>query len=187
VRFATLGVAPDGAGVDAQVVDGADVGGAEVDEPVGVGQAGQVGTEPVGDVDPVADVDGAVDPVGLAVVLVLVVPVLVGAVGADVVGQVPPDPVGVGLPVGVADVVGVAEVGLEVEPDGEVAVAGEVGSVVVGNVVVGSVVLGAVVVGDLAVVTGFAVAVAVPEVVDGAGFGFEIGTSGTLFSGRPCW
>jgi hypothetical protein len=187
VRFATLGVAPDGAGVDAQVVDGADVGGAEVDEPVGVGQAGQVGTEPVGDVDPVANVDGAVDPVGLAVVLVLVVPALVRALGADVVGQVPPDPVGVGLPVGVADVVGVVVVGPEVELDG-VVVGGNVvvGTVVVGNVTVGNVVVGNVVVGDFAVVEGFAV-LAVTDVVDEAGFGLEIGTSGTLFSGRPCW
>jgi hypothetical protein len=194
VCFATLGVAPVGVGVDAQVVDGADVGGGEVDPPVGLGQTGQVGTELVGDDDPVAEVDRAVVPVGRAldarvVRRVFVAPVLVGVGRAVVVGQVPPDPVGVGLPVGVADVVGVAEVGREVELDGEVAVVGTVvvGTVVVGNVVVGNLVLAAAVVDDFAVVVGFAVPVAVVDVVDEAGFGLEIGTSGTLFSGRPCW
>jgi hypothetical protein len=193
VRFAALGVAAVAAGVDAQVVDGADVGGAEVDEPVGVGQTGQVGTELVGDDDPVADVDGAVVLVGLALVaglveLALVEALLVGAVEPVVVGQVPPDPVEVGLPVGVAEVVGLAEVGLEVELDGEVPVAGTVvvGKEVVGSEVVGNVALGAVV-DDFAVVVGIAVPVAVADVVDETGFGLEIGTSGTLFSGRPCW
>jgi hypothetical protein len=160
------------AGDDAHVDDGGVDGGADVDDADVVGQTGQAGAvDPVGfgDVADGLEVDGADDGDDAVVVVpVVVAPVVVGPVvfvGA-VVGfaVVAHDPVGVGRPdvvvgVVVADEVGVAEVGLLVEPVVVAEVAGDEVRIVVDGVA---------------------------DVVAGAGFGFTIGTSGTLFSGRPC-